>query len=234
MSARIASAQEVALAVHEAIARGDGIASALETALAGLKEQERLAISLLRTGQVKGQTAALVAAGYSAGYARVPRRVFGRLAVAVAVELARLLDEGTSEVSSESYRDDLVKLAHADPSDAFDENGRLLRLAEWPKPLRRMVKRLKFDPVLGTVTEVVFDGRAQLMALLGKHKLVGAFDQVKTQTRTFVIRDYTGQSAPASLPAAIPQSPPSDAMEAEVIESEPDLEELDRGSIPVP
>lgn len=177
-----------------------------------------------------------------AGYTKpsAAHELWGRLRVALAHRLHELLSDPARDVTRESYRDDLVALSHADPSDAFDDAGKLRPLSEWPKPLRRMVKRIKLGP-FGQVEEVIFDGRASLMALLGKHKLVGAFDQVKVERRTYILRDYTGTSAPRlpagaeGPPTTSPQAPAGavPVLEAQVVASHPEIGDLDRGRIPV-
>ena len=228
--------------VSELLSGGESVGVALEKARTALLDRERIALELLSDGLVDSRREALLSAGYSERTARSSSAVFGRLRVAVVRELEKRLRREAAEVTTETYRDDLVALAHADPSDAYDDDGKLRPLREWPAALRRSIKRLKLNP-LGGVEEVTFEGRAQVLSLLGKHKLVGAFETQRTEVRKYIIRDYTGGQLASGSPAD--GSEPVDVTElAERVDERNDLDELpdgvrvaagdiDRGSIPL-
>ena len=200
MAVNQVSEHELAGIVHQALKR-EPIAQAVERARGDLRPKELLAVELLHDGIATCRSEACRMAGYAETTAKNAGSVFGRARVALAVELGKRLKSAGAEITAETYRSDLGELANADPSGAYGEDGRLLHLRDWPAPLRRMVKSLRLSP-LGQVEAVTFEGRAGIMALLGKHKLVGAFDQARKETRTYIIRDYTGeQSQAGQLPS---------------------------------
>lgn len=238
---------ELQAAVASALAGGESVGVAYERAMLALRPRERKALTLLHSGMASSRTQAIQGAGYK-NAAKVVSEVFARLPVALAHRLHELLSEPGREVTKESYRDDLVSLAHADPVDAFDDQGKLRPLSEWPKPLRRMVKSIKLGP-FGNIEDVVFEGRATLLGLLGKHKMVGAFDQAKVERRVYVLRDFTGQTKPyqADQAGASPSLPASSpvTLEGQLVSSLPStldqarddqtdmIGAIDRGRIPL-
>lgn len=230
-----ASPAQIAIAVRESLADST-LGLAFETARMVLSPRERTACDLLLDATVTRPGHALEAAGYGERICREPKLVMGRLKVGLVLELGRRLKMADLEITPESFRDDLYQLAGADPADAWDDTGQIRPLRDWPKPLRRLVKSMKLNP-LGQVESVVFEGRTQLLALLGKTKLVSAFDQKSVERRTYVIRDYTGTAAGradgGALPAGPPRAPSPDAMpeldQAVTIAAEV----IDRGHIPV-
>lgn len=197
---------------------------ALQKALAALNPRELVAVNLFRTGEAKTKADACRAAGYSESIAKRPTSVFTRPKVRAVLALDEMAREPASTVDATSFLADLVELAHADPMDAIGEDGRVRNPAEWPKPLRRMAKRIKFN-ALGAVEEVTFESRSSIQSMVGKHRDVRAFDSTRVEKRVYVVRDYTGERGPDGnrLASSAPGAPGSrlDPLEgARVVDAE--------------
>lgn len=71
----------------------------------------------------------------------------------------------------------LYDFTESDLIDIYDANGEFLPLHHWPKVMRQMIVSFEIDPESGRPCKVKFIDRLKVLALLGKHVDVGAFEE---------------------------------------------------------
>jgi phage terminase small subunit len=75
------------------------------------------------------------------------------------------------KLSADFVVKELLKHATIDLQDAYDENGNLLPIAEWPEPLRKAVIQIE--------TEELFDGRGKDRERIGTAKTIKITDRIR-------------------------------------------------------
>ena len=162
-------------------------------AVSQLTRRELIAFNAMRTGEATSRRNALQIAGYSPHYCKQSGKVFGRPKMVLALGLAADVDTRNSRMDASALLDRLISLASADPQDAYDDNGAIKPMHEWPKALRLRVKSLDLN-VLGGVDKVQFESHVGVLKLIGQHRMVSAFaDDRSGGDRVYIVRDWTGQ-----------------------------------------
>lgn len=130
-----------------------------------------------------------------------------RIRAAIAERSALRHDQGAA--SSMWLVRRLVDYANVDLSEIMTESGRLLSPHCWPLDLRRMVRKIRLDPVTGEVVDVTFESKAKVLEMIGRADSVGTFDRENDGGRDtlVIVRDMTA-------PQRGPSSGASDAVDA--------------------
>ena len=82
-----------------------------------------------------------------------------------------------SEVDGVYLLKNLADLLEADITEGMDINGRWLPLTQWSSRLRKKIESYEADPVTGVPTKVKFATTLNIIAMIGKHTSVGAFEE---------------------------------------------------------
>ena len=147
----------------KAAARADRSASALTP------RQERFVAEYLV--DLNG-TQAAIRAGYSATGANVTGvRLLSNPTVAARIAAGKERQAERLEVKADTVLRELLRIATADLSQAFDEDGNLLPIPQMPEDVRRAVAGMKVrtDDDGAVLREVKFWDKNKALELLGKH-----------------------------------------------------------------
>jgi len=107
-----------------------------------------------------------------------------------AIELGQLERWNHLKADAELVLRELLDMVSADPLDAFDENGRLLPLGDWPVALRKRLasfeaQELDLPGAASRVIKAKMVAPDRLIELLGKHITINAFrDTVAVEDAT--------------------------------------------------
>ena len=162
-------------------------------AMSQLTSKELCAFNALRSGLATSKRHAMEIAGYSEKFQRQSGKVFANPRMAAATKLALEVDSLNASMDSAVLLDRLIDLAQADPKDIYDESGAVRPLREWPKALRLQMKSIDLN-IVGGIEKVQFHKHLDVLALIGKHRMVSAFtDERGGGDRVYIVRDWTGQ-----------------------------------------
>lgn len=122
----------------------------------------------------------------------VGRRLMASPAIQQAIiERTKLLhDQGVADAMW--YLRQLVDYANTDFTELFTEGGTLKTPREWPKALRKMIRKIKFDEDTGHAVQVEFEPKTKIYELIGRTDLVSAFEKENDSKRPLVlVKDMT-------------------------------------------